>query len=72
MLSSVPSYFSNDFTSSQPFVYKTLLCSPGYRLLATSSRDRLIHIFDIEKDFALIQTVDDHASSVTAVRFNCE
>ncbi|XP_065055995.1 mitogen-activated protein kinase-binding protein 1-like isoform X4 [Rhopilema esculentum] len=42
----------------------------GYRLLATSSRDRLIHIFDIDKDFALIQTIDDHASSVTAVRMN--
>lgn len=39
------------------------------RLLATASRDRLIHIFDIEQDYGLLQTLDDHSSSITAVKF---
>ncbi|KAJ3130055.1 hypothetical protein HK098_006767 [Nowakowskiella sp. JEL0407] len=47
-------------------------------LMATSSRDRLIHVFDIrrtqnskgkELKFDLIQTLDDHSSTVTSVRF---
>lgn len=40
-------------------------------LLATASRDRLIHIFDVKRSFRLIQTLEDHSSSITAVRF-CE
>ncbi|GAB1607476.1 WD repeat-containing protein 62-like [Argonauta hians] len=39
------------------------------RLLATASRDRLIHIFDVEQDYGLLQTLDDHSSSITAVKF---
>lgn len=39
------------------------------RLLATSSRDRLIHVFDVEANYGLIQTLADHSSSITAVRF---
>uniref|UniRef100_A0A7M5WY06 MABP1/WDR62 second WD40 domain-containing protein n=1 Tax=Clytia hemisphaerica TaxID=252671 RepID=A0A7M5WY06_9CNID len=42
----------------------------GYKLLASSSRDRLIHIFDVMKKYTLLQTIDDHSSSITAVRFN--
>jgi len=30
----------------------------------------LIHIFDIKKEYSLLQTIDDHSSSITAVRFN--
>ncbi|XP_064622019.1 mitogen-activated protein kinase-binding protein 1-like isoform X4 [Lineus longissimus] len=37
--------------------------------LSTASRDRLIHIFDVNKDFSLLNTLDDHSSSITAVRF---
>ncbi|KAJ1538648.1 hypothetical protein HK096_001354 [Nowakowskiella sp. JEL0078] len=44
--------------------------------MATASRDRLVHIFDISQDrrtnatkFEIIQTLDDHSSSVTSVRF---
>ena len=43
----------------------------GDMLLASSSRDRLIHIFDTTNDYVLLQTIDDHSSSITAVRFNC-
>ncbi|XP_012941670.1 mitogen-activated protein kinase-binding protein 1 isoform X2 [Aplysia californica] len=38
-------------------------------LLATASRDRLIHVFDVEQNYGLLQTLGDHSSSITAVRF---
>jgi WD40 repeat protein len=38
-------------------------------LMATGSRDRLIHIFDVKNDFRLIQTLEDHTSSITALQF---
>ncbi|KAJ8399503.1 hypothetical protein AAFF_G00412150 [Aldrovandia affinis] len=41
----------------------------GLKLLATASRDRLIHVLDAEQDYALLQTLDEHSSSITAVRF---
>ncbi|KAL7334945.1 hypothetical protein PS15p_200496 [Mucor circinelloides] len=39
-------------------------------LIATASRDRLLHIFDIKSNFQLVQSLDDHSSSITAVRFS--
>lgn len=42
---------------------------PGLKLLATASRDRLIHVLDAGNDYGLVQTLDDHSSSITAVRF---
>ncbi|XP_059209066.1 mitogen-activated protein kinase-binding protein 1 isoform X2 [Centropristis striata] len=41
----------------------------GLQLLATASRDRLIHILDAGRDYSLVQTLDEHSSSITAVRF---
>ncbi|XP_036449006.1 mitogen-activated protein kinase-binding protein 1 [Colossoma macropomum] len=41
----------------------------GLRLLATASRDRLIHVLDAEREYGLLQTLDEHSSSITAVRF---
>jgi len=41
----------------------------GVQLLATASRDRLLHVFDINHNYGLIQTLDDHSSAITAVRF---
>ncbi|KAI8900498.1 quinon protein alcohol dehydrogenase-like superfamily [Globomyces pollinis-pini] len=43
-------------------------------LLASASRDRLIHIFDANRineyeSFDLIQTLDDHSSTLTAMKF---
>ena len=43
----------------------------GRLLLASSSRDRLIHIFDATRNkYDLIQTLDDHSAAITAVRFS--
>jgi WD40 repeat protein len=44
----------------------------GQVILASASRDRLIHIFgiDIEKhEFELLQTIDDHTSTLTCMMF---
>lgn len=38
-------------------------------LLASASRDRLIHVLNVEKNYNLEQTLDDHSSSITAVKF---
>ncbi|XP_050299920.1 uncharacterized protein LOC126738571 isoform X2 [Anthonomus grandis grandis] len=40
-----------------------------HSLLASASRDRLIHVFDTKSDYDFVQTLDDHSSSITAVRF---
>ncbi|XP_053622214.1 mitogen-activated protein kinase-binding protein 1 isoform X6 [Plodia interpunctella] len=39
------------------------------RLLASASRDRLIHVFLVDKGYQILQTLDEHSSSITAVRF---
>ncbi|XP_066991483.1 mitogen-activated protein kinase-binding protein 1 [Anabrus simplex] len=41
----------------------------GHRLLASASRDRLIHVFSVDEEYNFLQTLDDHSSSITAVRF---
>ncbi|KAM7375665.1 hypothetical protein PAMP_005454 [Pampus punctatissimus] len=41
----------------------------GLQLLATASRDRLIHVLDAGSEYNLVQTLDEHSSSITAVRF---
>ncbi|XP_056401846.1 mitogen-activated protein kinase-binding protein 1 isoform X2 [Hyla sarda] len=41
----------------------------GMNLLASASRDRLINVLDASKDYSLQQTLDDHSSSITAVKF---
>lgn len=41
----------------------------GMKLLASASRDRLIHIFNPEKNYSLEQTLNDHSASITAVKF---
>ncbi|XP_051951594.1 mitogen-activated protein kinase-binding protein 1-like [Xyrauchen texanus] len=38
-------------------------------LLATASRDRLIHVLDVDEDYSLLQTLDEHSSYITAVHF---
>ncbi len=40
-----------------------------YSFLASASRDRLIHVFDASRDYSFLHTLDDHSSSITAVRF---
>ncbi|KAK1795986.1 hypothetical protein P4O66_009080 [Electrophorus voltai] len=41
----------------------------GMKLLATAGRDRLIHVLDVAEDYRLLQTLDEHSSSITAIRF---
>jgi WD40 repeat protein len=43
----------------------------GKSFLASASRDRLIHIFDVKQQYSFLQTMDDHSSSITAVKFVC-
>lgn len=38
-------------------------------LLASGSRDRYIHVFNVQEDFALMATLDDHCSSIVALKF---
>ncbi|XP_037904437.1 mitogen-activated protein kinase-binding protein 1 isoform X7 [Hermetia illucens] len=39
------------------------------KLLASASRDRLIHVFDVNQGYNILQTLDDHSSSITSVKF---
>lgn len=41
----------------------------GRMLLASGSRDRLMHIFDAESDYKPILTIDDHNSSISDLTF---
>ncbi|KAF9953120.1 mitogen-activated protein kinase binding protein 1 [Mortierella alpina] len=41
-------------------------------LVATAGRDRLLHVFDVMNDFALMQTLDDHSSSITCIQFTAD
>lgn len=67
------------YATATHFIVRTLeahdaevLCleySDNPKLLASASRDRLIHVFQVDKNYELLQTLDDHSSSITAVRF---
>uniref|UniRef100_A0A5S6QY66 Mitogen-activated protein kinase-binding protein 1 n=1 Tax=Trichuris muris TaxID=70415 RepID=A0A5S6QY66_TRIMR len=41
----------------------------GSGLLASASRDRLLHLLDANRHYEPVCTVDDHSSSITAVKF---
>lgn len=41
----------------------------GLNLLATGSRDRFIHVYDAQNEFNVMVTLDDHSSSVLALKF---
>eukprot|EP00250_Pteridium_aquilinum_P034323 c7418_g1_i1 orf=2-772(+) len=41
-------------------------------LLASGGRDRLVHIYNASRDFEVIETLDDHSASVTALKFACD
>lgn len=42
--------------------------SPGPMLLASASRDRLIHVFNVSAGYQHCQTLADHTATVTAVK----
>ncbi|KAI1722877.1 mitogen-activated protein kinase-binding protein 1 [Ditylenchus destructor] len=41
----------------------------GYNLLASGSRDRLIHLFDANRNYEHLSVIDDHSSSISSVKF---
>ncbi|KAG0200926.1 mitogen-activated protein kinase binding protein 1 [Mortierella sp. GBA30] len=41
-------------------------------LVATAGRDRLLHVFDVLNDFSLVQTLDDHSSSIACIQFTAD
>ena len=43
--------------------------APGVHLLASCSRDRLVYLFDVARNYAHVQTIDEHSGAVTALRF---
>jgi WD40 repeat protein len=43
--------------------------SDGSFLAASGSRDTLIHIYDAQRGFELLETLDDHTAAVTALKF---
>jgi WD40 repeat protein len=46
------------------------VCAPSSDLVASAGRDRLVHVFQITgNSLVLLNTIDDHFSSVTAVKF---
>ena len=48
----------------------TLCCDVGSRkLLASGSRDRLVHLFDPQDDYSPLATVDDHSSAINSIKF---
>ena len=40
-----------------------------WHYLVSASRDRLMHVFDIRRDYELVQTISDHSAIVTSVKF---
>ena len=56
-----------DYSGTSPFENRS--DSIGPNLLATGSRDRLIHVFDLNKEFRPVMTIDDHSSSISDLCF---
>ncbi|KRX46411.1 Mitogen-activated protein kinase-binding protein 1 [Trichinella murrelli] len=40
----------------------------GRYFLASASRDRLLHVLDVDQSYQLVCTIDDHSSSITALK----
>ncbi|VDN13744.1 unnamed protein product [Dibothriocephalus latus] len=45
------------------------LLVPDMCLLCSTSRDRVIHVFEPRQSYSLVQTLADHSGSITAARF---
>ena len=44
-------------------------CDKGKMYLASGSRDRLMHIFDVDNEYKPILTIDDHNSAISDIAF---
>ncbi|KAK6290592.1 hypothetical protein POUND7_002133 [Theobroma cacao] len=40
----------------------------NHYLLASGGRDRIIHLYDVKRNFNLIESIDDHSAAVTSVK----
>jgi len=47
----------------------TPLNEGNVRLLATGSRDRFIHIYDLSNDFYHLTSLDEHSAAINAIQF---
>jgi WD40 repeat protein len=47
----------------------TIAFSETNQFMASAGRDRLIHIYNLENNFQLVQTLDDHSSSILSLKF---
>ena len=52
-----------------PLFLFSLLSPIDPLLLATASRDRLVHVFQVDQNYTHLQTLYDHSAAVTAVKF---
>ncbi|XP_021290055.1 mitogen-activated protein kinase-binding protein 1 [Herrania umbratica] len=43
----------------------------NHYLLASGGRDRIIHLYDVKRNFNLIESIDDHSAAVTSVKLAC-
>ncbi|XP_038883897.1 mitogen-activated protein kinase-binding protein 1 isoform X1 [Benincasa hispida] len=43
----------------------------SYYYLASASRDRIIHLYNVERNFDLTDTIVDHSAAVTSVKISC-
>ncbi|XP_038701339.1 mitogen-activated protein kinase-binding protein 1 isoform X1 [Tripterygium wilfordii] len=39
--------------------------------LVSGGRDKIIHLYDVKRNFDLIETIDDHSAAVTSVKLTC-
>eukprot|EP00268_Persea_americana_P034554 TRINITY_DN34183_c0_g1_i4.p1 TRINITY_DN34183_c0_g1~~TRINITY_DN34183_c0_g1_i4.p1 ORF type:complete len:921 (+),score=200.33 TRINITY_DN34183_c0_g1_i4:1022-3784(+) len=47
-------------------------CKQGpHYLLASGGRDQIINVYDINRSFDLIESIDDHSAAVTSVKLTC-
>ncbi|XVF76771.1 hypothetical protein PTKIN_Ptkin13bG0293700 [Pterospermum kingtungense] len=43
----------------------------NHYLLASGGRDRIIHLYDVKRNFELIESIDEHSAAVTSVKLAC-
>ncbi|KAL5983258.1 hypothetical protein ACLOJK_017342 [Asimina triloba] len=43
----------------------------SHYLLASGGRDGMIHVYDVKRNFDLIESLDDHSAAVTSVKLTC-
>ncbi|RXG52605.1 Mitogen-activated protein kinase-binding protein 1 [Armadillidium vulgare] len=62
-------FAKSKLTMPKFFAWNTQKPIRDINLLSSASRDRLIHVFNVNQDYSFVQTLDDHSSAITSVRF---